>query len=306
MKALITGVNGFVGPYLKRHLLDNGFEVIGTDISFGRDVDCEIDLLDREGIEKLIIKTKPSLIFHLAAQSSVKLSWAKPDLTRNINVQGTKNLLDAVKNNIPESKILIVSSADVYGIPKKVPVNEDSELNPVSPYGKSRVEQERLALSYGLNLVVTRSFNHTGRGQKPIFVCSDFAKQIAEIENGKKAVINVGDVTIKRDFTDARDIVIAYLLALQKCKFNEVYNICRGTVYSIKQILDILVSFTDKEIRIRQDKTKLREKDIPLMEGNNSKFVKATGWKPNIPIEKTLKDLLDYWRESYKNARKKA
>ena len=146
--------------------------------------------------------------------------------------------------------------------------------------------------------MVSRSFTHTGPGQKPIFVCSEFAKKIAEIENGGRAVINVGDITVKRDFTDVRDIVRAYLLALQKCKFNEVYNVCSGKSYQIKQILDILLGFTDKNIEIKSDASKMRKSDIKELVGDNSKFSKITGWKPEIQLEETLKDVLDYWRSA--------
>jgi len=298
MRALITGVNGFVGPHLRKHLLDKGFEAFGIDISSGELVDYIVDLLDNQAIHDIMSKIKPNFIFHLAAQSSVKLSFSDPELTMKVNVQGTKNLLDAVKANAPNARVLIVGSADVYGTPKKVPVTEDSGLNPVSPYGKSRLEQEKLALSYGLNLIISRSFTHTGPGQKPIFVCSDFAKQIAEIENGKEAVINAGNIDVKRDFTDVRDIVRAYLLALEKCSFNEVYNICSGNIYLIRKILDILLGLTDKQIQVKGDLTKFRKNEILLMEGDNSKFVEETGWKSVIPMEKTLKDLLDYWRKN--------
>ena len=298
MKALITGINGFVGPYLKQHLSKNNFEVYGTDISDGQNVDYKADILNKDQIEKLISETAPDFIFHLAAQSSVKLSWSNPELTNKINVKGTKNLLDAIKSHTPDARVLIVSSADIYGIPKKIPLTEKSELDPISPYGKSRLEQEKLVKSYNLNLTVSRSFTHTGPGQKPIFVCSDFAKQVAEIEKGGKPTISAGDITIKRDFTDVRDIAKAYLLALQKCSFNEVYNICSGKSYPLKNILDILLSLTNKQIEIRTDPNKIRKNDIKDMIGDNSKFVKATAWKPEISIEKTLKDILDYWREN--------
>jgi GDP-4-dehydro-6-deoxy-D-mannose reductase len=298
MKALITGINGFVGPHLKQHLINNGFEVFGTDISNGELVDYSVDLLDKQAVYDLISKITPDFIFHLAAQSSVKLSFIKSELTREINVTGTKNLLDAVKSLIPDSKILVVGSADVYGIPDETPLTENSKLNPISPYGESKLEQEKLALNYGLNLVISRSFTHTGPGQKPIFVCSDFAKQIVEIEKGKEAVINVGNIDVRRDFTDVRDMVRAYLLALEKCNFNEVYNICSGNTYSLRKILDMLLAMSDKEIQIKEDPTKLRKKDILLMEGDNSKFIEITGWKAEISLEQTLKDLLDYWRKN--------
>ena len=297
MKALITGINGFVGPYLKSHLEGNNVQVVGTDIHPGEHVEVVVDIQDKDKVLKLIAHEKPEFIFHLAAQSSVKLSWEQPELTGKVNVEGTRNLLDAVlaANIVP--KILLVSSADVYGIPTKLPLTEKSPLKPISPYGHSRLEQEQLALSYGLPLIISRSFTHTGPGQKPIFVCSDFAKQVVEVELGKRKEVTTGDLSIKRDIIDVRDMVKAYLLAVQKGKPKDIFNICGGKSYSLQEILDIILSLSGKDIPVRTEAAKIRKHDTPIILGDNSKFCKATGWKPTIPLPQTLKEMVEEWRK---------
>ncbi|HZX44926.1 MAG TPA: GDP-mannose 4,6-dehydratase [Candidatus Nanoarchaeia archaeon] len=297
MKALVTGINGFVGPYLKDHLLKNGIQVFGMDINQGADVNFTCDLLDRQAIFEAVKSSRPDLLFHLAGQSSDKLSFAKPELTFNVNVLGTKNILDAVRASSPDCRILIVSSANIYGIPVKVPLTEQSRVSPISPYGESKLKQEELTLSYGLSSVIVRTFPHTGPGQIPIFVCSDLAKQAAEAEAGKRDEICVGNTQVERDFSDVRDIVRAYLLAVQKCRCNEIYNVCSGKSYSVGNVFEILKSLISKDIKLLEKKEKKRERDILILSGDNSKFVKQTGWKPEISFEKTLGDLLDYWRQ---------
>ncbi len=307
MKAFITGVSGFVGPYLARHLARNGFEVFGIDRSGDKQVDgCIVeacDVTDAAAVSAIIKRIKPGMIFHLAGQSSVSLSWKEPELTKTVHVAGTKNVLDAVVAANLKPKVLIVSSAEVYGIPKSIPITESHPVHAVTPYGESRVEQEKLALGYfkkkGVQLVISRSFNQTGPGQPSAFVCSDFARQVAEAEKGLRKEIVVGNLEIKRDFTDVRDAVAAYLLALQKGKPGEVYNICSGNSYSIKSILDALLSFSSaKSVKILKVAAKKRRHDIPELVGDNSKFRQATGWQPKIPIEKTLKEILEYWRKN--------
>ncbi|MBI2576836.1 GDP-mannose 4,6-dehydratase [Candidatus Woesearchaeota archaeon] len=296
MKALITGINGFVGPYLKSHLEGNSFQVVGTDIHPGEHVDVVADIQDKDKVLKLIAREKPELIFHLAAQSSVKLSWEQPELTRKVNVEGTRNLLDAVLAAGIEPKILLVSSADVYGIPAKLPLTEESPLKPISPYGHSRLEQEQLALSYNLLIIISRSFTHTGPGQNPIFVCSDFAKQVVEVELGKRKEVTTGELSIKRDIIDVRDMVKAYLLALQKGKPKDIFNICGGKSYSLKEILGVIISLSGKSIPVRTEPGKIRKHDTPVILGDNSKFSKAAGWKPTIPLSQTLNEMVEDWR----------
>jgi GDP-4-dehydro-6-deoxy-D-mannose reductase len=304
-KAFITGINGFVGKHLVNFLLSKEFEVFGIDISDNFEGDNRVkyykaNILDLDKLKQIIDEIKPKHIFHLAGFSSVKKSFEQPELCKKINISGTKNLLDSILEANINPKILIISSADVYGIPKSVPIPETAELNPISPYGESRKEQEELCREYmeKLQIIISRSFPHIGPGQQPIFVASDFAKQIAEIEQGKKeSIIKVGNLEAKRDFTDARDVVKAYFLVLEKGQPREIYNVCSGNTYLIKDILNILLSLAKVKITVEQDPTKMRPSDIPILQGDNSKFVNQTGWHPEIPIEKTLKDILDYWRE---------
>lgn len=308
MKVLVTGINGFVGKHLTDLLLSKGCKVYGLDISDNFEGDSivkyfKIDILNFDKFKDIVAEIKPEMIFHLAGFSSVKKSFEQPDLCKRINVNGTKNLLDAViKSNI-DPKILIISSAEVYGIPSFLPIKETDKLNPISPYGESKKEQEDLCLDYynryNLNIIISRSFLHIGPGQLPIFVVSNFAKQIVEIEKGYKSpVINVGNLEVKRDFTDVRDIVEAYYLAIEKCESGETYNICSKKDYSIQWILDKLLSFSKINIKIEQDPSKLRPIDIPRLLGDNSKFKNQTGWKSRLSIEKSLKDILYYWRNN--------
>lgn len=307
MKALITGVSGFVGPYLVRHLVSNGFEVFGIDRSSSRLEGCRVfrcDITDAGATAAVVREVQPDFVFHLAGQSSVELSWKKPGLTREVNVGGTRSLLDAVAAARLNPKILVVSSAEVYGVPAKLPVDEQHPLAPVSPYGRSRVEQERLALErFSKNraqVVISRSFSHTGPGQASAFVCSNFAMQLAKAESGGTSEVLVGNLESKRDFIDVRDVVRAYLLALQRCKAGEAYNICSGRSYSVRWVLDTLISFSGASgsLKIVRDASRMRESDVPELLGSNSKFAATTGWKPEIPFEKTLQEMLDYWRKS--------
>lgn len=304
MRALITGVNCFVGKHLSKLLLEKGFEVFGFDIGDKTNNNIiyqKLDILDAEELKNLINKAKPEIVFHLAGFSSVKKSFEQQELCKKINVTGTKNILDAILSGKLNSKILVVSSADIYGIPKSVPIPETAELNPVSPYAESRKEQEELCKQYmgKLHIIISRSFPHIGPGQSPVFVTSDFAKQIVEIEKGSQAVIKTGNLEAKRDFTDVRDIVKAYLLAAEKCNAGEIYNICSGKAYSIKGILEKLLSLSQAEIKLEQDPERMRLNDIPILQGDNSKFIKQTGWAPEITLNQSLKDILDYWRNNF-------
>ncbi len=312
-RALITGITGFVGSHLAELLLEKGFQVYGTirhrsRIDNIREFQDRLHLLkgdmtDFQYARQLVQKSKPDYIFHLAAQSYVPQSWAAPSHTLSNNITSTCNLLEAVRE-YDQSRIQIAGSSEEYGLvkPDETPIKETNPLRPMSPYGVSKVATDLLARqyyqSYGSKTIVTRAFNHTGPRRGDVFVCSDFAKQIALIEKGKKEpVIRHGNLEAKRDFTDVRDIVKAYLLAVEKCQPGEVYNICSGKALPIKQVLQMLTSMSKVKIRTEQDPERMRPSDVEILLGDSSKFRKQTGWKPEIPFKQTLEDLLNYWRE---------
>ncbi len=268
----------------------------------------ECDLRDALSVRIALSRIEPDRIFHLAAQSFVPSSWKAPTETITTNIIGQINLFEAVRSLNLDCKIQIACSSEEYGLVKEdeVPIKETNPLRPLSPYAISKIGQDFLGYqyykSYGLKVVRTRGFNHTGPRRGDVFVCSNFAKQIASIELGlQKPIIYVGNLDAKRDFTDVRDMVRAYWLALEYCKPGEVYNICSGKAYSIKEVLDMLLSLTDEKIEVKQDPNRLRPSDVPILLGDNTKFKEATGWEPQIPFEKTLQDLLDYWRGRLKN-----
>jgi len=304
-RAFITGVSGFVGPYLASHLAANGFEVFGIDRKGSRVAGCSVkkcDITDYDSLFAIVARLKPDVVFHLAGQSSVARSWDEPELTMKVNVGGTKNLFEAISAAKLSPRVLLVSSAEIYGIPKKLPITEEHPLSPISPYGESKVEQEKLASEFvakrKLNIVTARSFNHTGPGQPPDFVCSNFARQIADIEKGRQQpVIKVADRNVKRDFSDVRDVVAAYLLLVEKGVNGGVYNVCSGQAFTIGEILAKLLKLSAAKVRVEPDPFKMKNSVVPILHGDNSKLVKATGWKPAIGIDKTLSDILEYWRK---------
>ena len=313
-RALITGISGFVGSHLAEYLLSKNFEVHGTirwrsrldNISHIKDKInlIESDMRDAHSVARLIRESEPDYIFHLAAQSFVPTSWHAPQDTITTNVIGTINLLEAARAAGKDIKIQLAGSSEEYGLvhPEETPIKETNPLRTMSPYGVSKVAEDMLGFqyhkTYGMNIVVTRAFNHTGPRRGDVFVTSNFSKQIAEIEKGiKEPVISVGNLEAQRDFTDVRDIVRAYLLSLEKCTPGEVYNVCTGKPRTIQSVLDILLGMSDAKVEVRQDMQRMRPADVPLLSGDCSKFMKATGWKPEIRFEKTMEDLLNFWRE---------
>lgn len=306
MKALITGVDGFVGKYLSEYLLKQKYEVYGTTISEKYKNEkikiYKMNLLDEKEVNKVIKMIKPDKIFHLAGQSAVGLSWEKPVLTVNINVNGTLNLLEAVRNYSKDSKMLIVGSSDQYGPikPEECPIKESKIQNPQSPYGVSKKTQEEMCKlyvnAYHMNIIMVRAFNHIGAGQSTNFVVADFASKIAQIEKGSEPVLKVGNLETFRDFTDVRDIVRGYSLLLEKGKIGEIYNIGSGKEVKVSEILKKLVSMSKKEIKIEIDPNKFRPVDVPLVVCDNSKIKKDTGWETEFLINDTLEEVLEYWR----------
>lgn len=306
MKALITGLNGFVGKYLSKYLLERGYTVYGTVIEDDVNIDnikiFRMDLLNKKEVEETIKSINPDHIYHLAGQSSVALSWKNPTLTIDVNVNGTINLLDAVRENNIDTKVLIIGSSDEYGVirPEKCPIKEEHMLNPASPYAISKMTQEQIAKlyinSYKMNLIMVRAFNHIGPMQSKNFVVSDFASKIAEIEKGAEPVIRVGNLEAYRDFTDVRDIVRGYAMLMENGKCGETYNIGSGNPYKIQDILEILLSLSNTKIMVEIDPDKLRPSDVPIIQCDNSKIKSHVNWEIQYDIKNTLKDTLDYWR----------
>ncbi len=314
MRVLITGITGFAGSHLADYCLERGdVEVYGIvrwrsrteNIEHLRDriTLLECDLRDATSTREVVEEISPGYIFHLAAQSFVPTSWKAPTESLTTNVIGELNIFEAVRKIGLDCRIQLACSSEEYGmvLENEIPIVEENPLRPLSPYGVSKVAQDLLGyqyyMSYQMDIVRTRGFNHTGPRRAPVFVCSDFAKQISDIEKGlKPPVIHVGNLDAKRDFTDVRDMVRAYYFSLEKGKSGQVYNICSEESWSIHEVLDMLLQMSKKKIDVEVDKSRLRPSDVPLLRGDCSRFKKDTGWKPSIPFEQTLLDILDYWR----------
>ena len=312
-KALIIGAAGFVGGYLTDELIKQEYEVYATKLEFekiegtGATV-YNMDVTSVTETEAVIADVKPDVVFHLAAQSSVKLSWEKPLLTLNVNIIGALNVLEACRR-LGESgkkpKVLLIGSAEEYGkvTPEQCPIKEDMSCTPKNLYALSKLTQNGLGRIYseafGMDIITVRAFNHTGPKQSPAFVLADFCKQVAEIEAGiKEAVISVGNLEAMRDFTDVRDIVKAYLLLAEKGKSGETYNVGRGQAVKISSLLEMILKEAKTEIEVRRDENRMRPSDVPLHVADTEKICRDTGWCPTITLNETVKDTLDYWREN--------
>ena len=313
-KALITGITGFAGSHLAELLLKEGYEVYGTTRprSKSDNIDAikhqlklhDADIMDSHSLYSVFVDVKPDYIFHLAAQSFVQTSWASPATTMEMNVVGSVHLFEAIRRAEIDPVTQIACSSEEYGLvhPNEIPIRETNPLRPQSPYAVSKVAMDYLGYqyfqSYQMKIIRTRGFNHTGPRRGEVFVTSNFARQIAEIEKGKKEpVIEVGNLDAKRDWTDVRDMVKAYLLAVKKGEPGEVYNICSGKAIKVGDMLDMLLKMSKVKVKIKEDRARLRPSDVAILLGDPSKFQKVTGWKPEIPFSKTMEDLLNYWRE---------
>lgn len=313
-RALITGITGFAGSHLAELLLSQGYEVYGTTrprsktehIDHIRD-DLKLydaDLIDSHSIQTVLAGVKPDIIFHLAAQAFVPSSWSSPATTMESNVIGTIHLFESVRRAKINPIIQIACSSEEYGLvhQNETPITEENKLRPLSTYAVSKVGMDFLGYqyfkSYGMKIIRTRGFNHTGPRQGDVYVCSTFAKQIAMIEAGKREpVIKVGNLESYRDFTDVRDMVRAYLLSVEHCDAGDVYNICSEKTWQIQKVLDLLCSMSRAKITVQEDPERMRPSDVVLLLGDCNKFRKKTGWNIQIPFEQTMEDLLGYWRQ---------
>lgn len=319
MKIIITGVAGFVARHFLNFLNEQpgDFDVLGyyhyslPDFSENDFTHInlhlkQIDMLDKNSFEKSMIDFQPTHILHLAALSSIAESWKKPDEFILFNSTMILNIVEVMRKYQLKTRLLSVGSAEEYGIVEHLNPNGISEnipSNPVSPYGIARVLQRRIAelysVNFGLDIVHSRSFNHFGTYQKENFVIPSFAKQIItqKLAGNKKVSLVVGDVSVQRDFTDVRDIANAYFLLLLKGENGEVYNVCSGNSFSLKDILNLLAEKAEVEITYTEHSDKMRPNENKVLKGNPSKLKQSTGWKPTHSIENSLLELLNYWRE---------
>lgn len=315
MRSLILGGAGFVGGYLAPYLLKCGDEVAITKLanesllnpSLEGIKSYELDILNIDSIKNILHDYSPEVIYHLVAQSSVALSWKNPQLTLDINIKGTANLLEAIREVCPKVRLLIIGSSEEYGATfyeKSSPIKEDDPLAPANIYALTKATQESLAKiyisAYGLNISLTRSFNHIGAYQQPIFVIASFAKQVADIEAGRsESVIKVGNLQVYRDFTHVTDVVRAYRLIAEKGAVGEVYNVGSGKRFLLADILEKLISLSNTNIQVEVDSARLRPNDIESVVADISKLERL-GYSPKVSIDEALEDVLSYYRNQNK------
>lgn len=315
MKILITGVNGFVGQHLLAYLSDQG-ETELSGITSQPPSECaslqpypvalyQLDLREPQAVEAILGDLRPDQIVHLAAQAFVGDSLHNPWDTLENNIKIQSNLLESLRRINPACRLLVISSAEVYGkiASEENPVREDQPFRPTSPYAVSKIAQDMLAyqyfLTYNMPTIRSRAFNHIGPGQNTRFALPSFARQIAEAEAGQREpVIRVGNLDVERDFTDVRDVVRAYALLLQHGKPGEVYNICRGEAYRLRDMLERLCQMSYVPVQIEVDPGRLRPADVPRMVGDATRLRQDTGWQPEIALEQTLIDILEHARRN--------
>lgn len=312
-RALITGITGFAGGHLAAHLLaQDDVEVYGVahDMGYGvdhleRPVSVVIaDLRDPQVVEDVLLDVRPDHIYHLAAQAYVPTAWRAPWDTFENNVRPELNILQLMVREGLKARLLVVASNEVYGAVSsdKLPVDEDTLLEPANPYGVSKVVQDLLArqyfLSHGVDVIRARAFNHLGPRQSPQFVAANFARQIAEAEAGlREPAVRVGNLQAQRDFTDVVDVVSAYALLMERGQSGEAYNIGSGQPRSVQSLLDTLLKMSAVKVRLEQDLARMRPSDVPVIYSDISKLRADTGWEPTVPFEESLCRVLAYWRE---------
>ena len=294
MRALITGGRGFVGRHLEDHLVREGDDVVAIDL--------EVDVADPAAVADAVSEAAPDVIYHLAALAHVGDSWADPSKVLGVKVIGTANVLAAARTTSPSCRIIVVSSAEVYGIvsPDELPLTEASEVRPASPYAASKAAAEQVALQaargFGQQVVVARPFNHVGPGQAPVFAVPALAKRIIDAVDAGNSWLPVGTLTTRRDFTDVRDVVRAYRLLALTGSTGAVYNIASGVDVEIAEIARMLLDLVGTDLELRLDESLMRPVDIPVLRGDAERLRQATSWAPQIPLATTLADVLDSFR----------
>ncbi|HLN16608.1 MAG TPA: GDP-mannose 4,6-dehydratase [Acidimicrobiales bacterium] len=295
MRALITGGRGFVGTWLAEHLREQGDEVTL--------VDRETDVTDEAAVTAAVRAARPAALYHLAALTHVGESWASPLDVLRVNVLGTAAVLGAARSLETAPRVLVVSSAEVYGVvtPEQLPLGEDTPLSPATPYAASKAAAEAVALQawrgYGEHVVVARPFNHVGPGQASTFAVPALARRIVEACRDGSPWLRTGTLTTRRDFTDVRDVVRAYRLLLERGQPGGVYNVCSGRDVAVADVATRLVALAGADLRLQTDPELVRPVDIPVLRGDPSRVTAATGWRPAIPLDETLRDVLAYWNE---------
>lgn len=300
---LITGATGFAGGHLLERLAASGGEVHALAHAGGQPPAPRpgvrwtvVDLLEREAVRRALEAARPAVIFHCAGIADVHDAWRVPARALRVNVLGTHNLLEACRDAGIACRVVVTGSALIYR-PHSEPISEDDPIAPTTPYGVSKLAQEMTAEASGLPVILTRPFNHAGPRQSPAYASSAFAQQIARIESGHaEPVLRVGNLESRRDITDVRDTVRAYEALAAAGVPRRPYNVCSGRAYRMREVLDILLSLARVRVRVEVDPKRLRPSDNPVIVGSHERLTADTGWRPEIPIEQTLADLLDYWR----------
>ena len=303
-RVLIFGAGGFVGSYLCKEFLNNGYKVSGADKGEGSALPSEVDfyktdLMQADEVEKLIGQIQPDIIVNLAAISSVGASWNMPQATMAINVIGALNIMEAARKSEQKPRILFVGSSEEYVISEN-PLDENTQLNANNPYGISKVTQEQFAKlyreQYGLKIYCVRPFNHTGIGQRDSFVLPSFCKQVAEIDkSGKDGKIQVGNLKVKRDFSHVKDVVRAYRMIVESDNCNQIYNVGSGNAYSLEDMLTYIIGLSNQHIEIEVDQNRIRPTDQPVICCDRSLIGKELGWEPQYNVYDALKEMYEYY-----------
>ena len=297
MRSLITGGRGFVGTWLADHLRSSGDHVV--------QIDQEVEITDPVALLAAVNDAAPDAIYHLAAMTHVGQSWDEPLRVLDVNVLGTGALLAAARECRSDPRVLVTSSAEVYGAvtdPAQLPLTEASPTAPLTPYAASKLAGEALCtqawLGHGLHVITVRPFNHIGPGQSPNFAVSALAKRIVEAERSGAAGIAVGNLSARRDFTDVRDVVRSYRMLIESGEPGQIYNVCSGKDIAIQEIADRLLAQAGSSVRLQPDPSLMRPVEVPVLRGDPNRLMSATGWHPEIPLDQTLADVLAHWRTS--------